>query len=110
MFSIFTHTSMCVHRRRCRRRARGPLARKYESSVCARARGSFRFCGCVCAGFPRQAYRRLPTTPTADVANNGAINATGMWKSGDVLRADNGNARQALKDVKDGAELHLDGR
>lgn len=47
---------------------------------------------CVCAGFPRQAYRRLPTTPTADVANNGAINATGMWKSGDVLRADNGNA------------------
>lgn len=46
----------------------------------------------VCAGFPRQAYRRLPTTPTADVANNGAINATGMWKSGDVLHADNGNA------------------
>lgn len=46
----------------------------------------------MCAGFPRQAYRRLPTTPTADVANNGAINATGMWKSGDVLHADNGNA------------------
>lgn len=46
----------------------------------------------MCVGFPRQAYGRLPTTPTADVANNGAINATGMWKSGDVLRADNGNA------------------
>lgn len=41
----------------------------------------------------RLTERRLPTTPTtADVANNGAINATGMWKSGDVLRADNGNA------------------
>lgn len=47
---------------------------------------------CMCVGFPRQAYGRLPTTPTADVANNGAINAMGMWKSGDVLRADNGNA------------------
>lgn len=49
---------------------------------------------CVRASFPQQAYRRLPTTPTADVANNGAINATGMWKSSDVLHADNGNAWQ----------------
>lgn len=78
MFSIFTSTYATAFN------ARGPwrvLSRGVRESLG------------LCASFPRQAYRRLPTTPTtADVANNGAINATGMWKSGDVLRADNGNA------------------
>lgn len=102
-----------LRRRRhwCSRYSRTRLCMSSSSSSLVRAwivraylvecmHGSFRLCACMCAGFPQQRLTedyRPKTTPTADVANNGAINATGMWKSDDVLRADNGNARQLWK-------------
>lgn len=95
MFSIFTRARLRT----------ASLRLKPNVYVCAREFKLY-----VCEGFPRQAYGRLPTTPTVDVANNRAINAAGMWKRGDVLRADNGNAwHGGYKDVKRN-ELHPDGR